>query len=189
MNSAKWTLSILLATCCTLPATAEILVTQKSARDLSKSPLQLSQHEKTTKTKRLNKKIERQVTQAQAAQQNAVPPGTLSEAEYQEAEIKLQQLQNAWDPESFEPFPTFENHPELLQGVTQPAQDAPKQQLQQPQPCNCNTDTELNEEELYQAEAALQHIRDTQDPNATFETYPQLLLKQCGCKGQPKVAK
>lgn len=222
MNSSKWTLSILLATCCIIPTVAQAETLHRTSPDakglakyeakykkasqkqrkptLRRSKGSLQQKESSLaaaneeKLAGLREVLERQVAQAQSTQQNAVKPRPLSEMEYQEAEIKLQQLQNAWDPESFEPFPTFENHPELLQGVydrqhnasqaqQQPAGN-PQAQAQQPQPCNCEVCREPSEADWYRAEEELQLLRDTTDPAATFKKYPQLLPNKCNCQVQ-----
>lgn len=72
----------------------------------------------------------------------------------------------------------------LEQKVSQAAQRAiAKSQPNTPvpeyeSPYSCTAYEELTPQELIDAETRLQHIRDTQDPNASFSTYPQLLQKE-----------
>ncbi len=186
MHTSHWTLSILLAACCTLPATADVLGTPKSARKLPKArPYHLLLTKDTqakARAKRLDEKIERHVKQttlqaAQAINNNAQKQSTCtckgptSANQQERSELEQQQLRDSWTPESGLPFPMPKDEPTL----------APKPQSNA---CQCKAYNTLEEPELYHAEEQLQHIRDTQDPNATLDNHPELLPTQnaCACK-------
>ena len=207
MNTSKWTIAILLATCISLPAMGSQILKKPNPKEkrtiitrlvdkIQKLPLEGRTHptfpqpiiRKTVKSKDLERLIAQKKAQTTAC---TCEQHDVTEEEWEAAEMKLQELRDAWTPESLEPFPTLENHPELLpnrctcqkpatenaSGTETENQTATSTTKQQPADFCKKHCRLLRDDEMYEAEQQLQHLRETTDPAASFEKYPELMYE------------
>ena len=159
----KWILTILLASCWTLPLAAQVNVTK----------------EKGSLEQKVSQAVQRTVVKSQPRTSSANTSVTtpyacdtyegLTPQDLIEAETQLQRIRDTQDPNAS--FPTY---PQLLQ--KEAATTPPAKKL-----CLCDLCGELTVEDLIEAEIQLQRLRETKDPSASFSKYPQLLKKKCTC--------
>lgn len=129
------------------------------------------------RTTRLENAVERAVATQQAqnctCRKTATQEtklGPLDEDELIAAEEELQHLRNVKDSNA-----TFEKYPYLLDPAYRRRQPSTPCQVHKPAPASVQEQAPLDTRELIEAEEELQHLRNVQDFNATFEEYPYLL--------------
>lgn len=174
-----YTPAVLLTLCLSWPAAAQVVnhtgknlkKAQADSKTVTVRPVQ------TPKNQTLNAQVEAAVTRAQAQHFCPCHNAGLSTQELLEAEEELQLIRDKKDSNA-----TFSKYPYLLD---------PAYRRQQSETCTCPTakavspaaatasaaqeEQELSLREQIDAETELSHIRNTQDPHATFDTYSYLL--------------
>ena len=167
LHPSKWTIAILLATVCTLPAAAQTAKQQRTTK-----PQTRIEHLGTALEQQLKTAAQRAQTQEDTCTCAKEP---LTTQELIEAEEELSNIRNS------DIHATFEKYPYLLNPLYRRHKNgscpaaAPQQKAQSAPTAAAEEDEELSIRELIDAETELGFIRNTWDSRASFDKYPYLL--------------